>query len=329
MAPCRDIAYYSPRDSIIVAVKLWDWKEVDVAAIAEKVPGYSRRSVDSVLMAGLGVLCFSLTLPATRAADPALGSIVVGLGRAVVAAVLAGLLLWFKREPLPARRHWPGLAIVAVDVVVGFPLCSALALQHLPAAHGAVVTGLVPAATAVMAVWRAGEKPPRLFWVGVVAGVIAVLIFAAVQGAGHPQTADLLLLAAVAFAGLGYAEGGRLARELGGWRVICWALVLSAPFLVLPVALSLPRPGTVIPPSAWLGFAYVSCVSMFLGFFAWYRGLALGGVARIGQIQLVQPVLTLGWSALLLGERVTPTTVVAALLVVGSAALSQLKRLSH
>ncbi len=287
------------------------------------------RALDGVLLGGLGVLCFSLSLPATRAADPAFGGIVVGLGRALVAATLAGLLLCCRRERLPARRHWPGLAIVAIGVVVGFPLCSALALQHVQAAHGAVVTGLLPAATAVMAVLRADERPPRVFWVGVVAGAIAVVSFAAVQGAGRPQAADLLLLAAVVLGGLGYAEGGRLARELGGWRVICWALLLAAPFLVLPVALSLPPAGTAIPASAWLGFAYLSCVSMFLGFFAWYRGLALGGVARIGQIQLVQPVLTLGWSAALLGEHITPPTVLAALLVIGSAALSQRTRLAR
>ncbi len=288
-----------------------------------------RRATDGVLLGGLGVLCFSLTLPATRAADPAFGGIVVGLGRALVAAALAGLLLGVRGERPPARRHWPGLALVAVGVVVGFPLCSALALQHLPAAHGAVVTGLLPAATAVMAVLRADERPPRAFWGGVVAGVVAVLIFAVAQGAGRPQAADMLLLAAVALGALGYAEGGRLARELGGWRVICWALLLAAPFLVLPVALSLPRHGAAIPPGAWLGFAYVSCVSMFLGFFAWYRGLALGGVARIGQIQLLQPVLTLGWSAALLGERITPLTVLAALLVIGSATVSQRTRLAH
>jgi len=291
--------------------------------------GEARRATDGVLMGGLGVLCFSLTLPATRAADPAFGGIVVGLGRALIAATLAGLLLWGRGERPPARRHWPGLAIVAVGVVLGFPLCSALALQHLPAAHGAVVIGLLPAATAVMAVLRAGERPPRAFWIGVVAGVIAVLVFALVQGAGRPQAADLLLLASVVLGGLGYAEGGRLARELGGWRVICWALLLAAPFLVLPVALSLPRSVTAISQGAWLGFAYVSCVSMFLGFFAWYRGLALGGVARIGQIQLLQPVLTLGWSAALLGERVTPPTVLAALLVIGSATVSQRTRVAR
>ncbi len=171
-----------------------------------------RRAMDGVLLGGLGVLCFSLTLPATRAAVPVFGGIVVGLGRAFVAATLAGLLLWVRRERLPVRHHWPGLAIVAVGVVVGFPLCSSLALQRLPAAHGAVVVGLLPAATAVMAVLRADERPPRAFWIGVVAGVVAVLVFAVAQGAGRPQGADLLLLIAVVFGGLGYAEGGRMAR---------------------------------------------------------------------------------------------------------------------
>lgn len=276
----------------------------------------------------LGVLAFSLTLPATRAAVPELGGIVVGLGRAVVAAVLAGALLLLLRERPPAPRHRPGLAIVALGVVVGFPLCSALALRSVPAVHGAVVVGLLPAATAVMAVLRAGERPPLPFWLASAAGVGAVLLFAAAQGAGALQAADGLLLAAVALGALGYAEGGRLARELGGWRVICWALILAAPFLAPPVLLVVARDGLAAwrdaGPSAWLGFAYVALVSMFLGFFAWYRGLALGGVARVGQIQLLQPVLTLGWAALLLDETVDGQTLLASGLVIGSVALTRL-----
>ncbi len=271
----------------------------------------------------LGVLAFSLTLPATRAAVPALGSTVVGLGRALVAASLAGLLLLALRERPPARRHWPGLAVVALGVVVGFPLCSALALRAVPAVHGAVVVGLLPTATAVMAVLRAGERPPRVFWLACLAGTAAVLAFAAAEGAGRPRAADLLLLAAVALGALGYAEGGRLARELGGWRVISWALLLAAPFLAAPVALAIAARGLDAGPGAWLGFAYLSVVSMFLGFFAWYRGLALGGVARVGQVQLLQPVLTLGWGALLLGERVGARTVLAALLVVACVGLTR------
>ena len=272
----------------------------------------------------VGVLAFSLTLPATRAAVPELGSTVVGLGRAIVAAALAGIVLLAMRERPPARRFWPGLAIVAIGVVVGFPLFTALALQSVPAAHGAVVVGLLPAATAVMAVLRTGERPPPAFWFAVAAGVVAVLIFGAAEGAGRPQAADLLLLAAVLLAALGYAEGGRLARELGGWRVICWALLIAAPFLAIPVSAAVVQHGLSAGPGAWLGFAYVSVVSMFLGFFAWYRGLALGGIARVGQIQLIQPVLTLLWAALLLGEPIGPLTVLASLLVVGSVALTRL-----
>ncbi|MDQ6662372.1 MAG: DMT family transporter [Chloroflexota bacterium] len=281
---------------------------------------------EGFLMGSIGVLCFSFTLPATRLADPLLGGIVVGLGRALVAAVLALLLLVIRREPLPARRHWLGLVVVAVGVVVGFPLFSSLALQSLPASHGAVVTGLLPATTAVMAVVRAGERPSRLFWVSCLGGVLAVLFFAISQGAGQLQPADLLLLLAVLLGGLGYAEGGRLAREMGGWRVICWALVLMAPFLVLPVVFSFHLHANPAQPAAWLGFAYVSVVSMFLGFFAWYRGLAVGGVARIGQIQLFQPVLTLLWAALLLGEHITPLTLLASVFVIACAAASQWTR---
>jgi len=282
-----------------------------------------RRDIEGILFGLLGVLCFSVTLPATRVAVPELGATIVGLGRAEVAAALAAVLLLILRERPPARRHWRGLVVVALGVVVGFPLCSALALQYVPAAHGAVVVGLMPAATAIMAVLRANERPPRIFWAGVAAGVLAVLIFAVAQGAGRLQAGDLLLLLAVALAALGYAEGGRLARELGGWRVICWALIIAAPVLALPVALAVGERGLSASPQAWLAFAYVSVISMFFGFFAWYRGLALGGVARIGQIQLVQPVFTLIWAAVLLGEHVSIATAGAALLVIASAAVSQ------
>ncbi|CAA9551250.1 MAG: Permease of the drug/metabolite transporter (DMT) superfamily [uncultured Thermomicrobiales bacterium] len=274
----------------------------------------------------LGVLAFSFTLPATRIAAPALGGVVVGLGRAEIAALLAAVLLLIRRELPPPRRCWPGLAIVAGGVVVGFPLLTSFALRQVPAAHGAVVVGLLPAATAIMAVVRAGERPSPSFWGASAAGVGAVLVFAAAQGAGTPQPADLLLLAAVALAGLGYAEGGRLARELGGWRVICWALVLAAPFLLPPAAIAVARGGVAGDGRAWAAFAYVSVVSMFLGFFAWYRGLALGGIARVGQVQLIQPVLTLAWAVLLLGETVDLPTLMAALLVVATVALGRRAR---
>jgi drug/metabolite transporter (DMT)-like permease len=276
-----------------------------------------------MLFGGLGVLAFSLTMPATRAAAPELGGVFVGLGRSLVAALLAGVVLLWMREPLPARRHWAGLAVVALGVIIGFPLLSALAMQSLPAAHGAVATGLLPAATAVMGVLRAGEKPSKLFWLGCIVGVAAVLAFAMTEGAGRPQPGDLLLLVAVGLGALGYAEGGRLAREMKGWRVICWALVLVAPLLVVPIALAIGKHGVHASPRAWLGFGYVAIVSAFLGFFAWYRGLAAGGVARVGQIQLVQPVLTLGWSALLIGEPLRLPSVLASLTLIGVAVCMQ------
>lgn len=228
-----------------------------------------------------------------------------------------------RREPLPARRHLVHLAVVALGIVIGFPLLTSLALAHVPAAHGAVVVALLPAATAAMAVLRAGERPPGRFWVAAAAGLVAVLVFAVSQGAGRPATGDLLILAAVALGAVGYAEGGALAREIGGWRVICWALVLAAPLLVPVVAWQVARTGLHAGVDAWLGFAYVSVFSMFLGFFAWYRGLALGGVARIGQLQLAQPALTLVWSALILGERFGAGTALAALAVLGCAAATQ------
>lgn len=280
------------------------------------------RSSGGVLLGLFAVTCFSLTLPATRAAAPELGAITVGLGRALVAAALASVVLFVRRERLPERKYWPPLAVVSLGVIVGFPICTSIAMQTLPASHAAVLVGLMPAATAVMAVLRTHERPPKIFWLGCAAGVVAVLIFAMVEGAGAPQPADALLLAAVTLGGLGYAEGGRLSREIGGWRVICWALVLSAPVLILPVVFALPVAAASASATAWLGLAYVSTVSMFLAFFAWYAALARGGVARIGQLQLIQPVLTLAWSATFLGEAVHTTTVAAALLVIAAAALA-------
>ncbi len=283
-----------------------------------------------LLFGALGVLAFSFTFPATRAAVAELDATFVGLGRALVAAMLAAALLVFLGERAPERRHLGRIALVAVGVVVGFPLFSALALKDLPSAHGAVIVGLLPAATAVMAVLRAGERPSRGFWFACAFGLVAVLVFAVIEGAGRPQAADALVLLAVLLGAVGYAEGGVLAREIGGWRVICWALLFSAPLVLPAVALELLWVGPSAALSggfgAWLGFAYVSTVSMFLGFFAWYRGLAEGGVARVGQLQLAQPLLTFLWSALLLGEEVGPLTVLAGALVLLSVGLGQRTR---
>jgi drug/metabolite transporter (DMT)-like permease len=278
---------------------------------------------------GLGVLAFSLSLPATRVAVADLDATIVGLGRALVAAALAAALLSIRREPVPARADVPRLLLTGVGVVIGFPLFSSLALRELSSAHATVIVGLLPAATAAFAVARGGERPGRGFWAAAAAGLVAVLAFAATQGASGLAVADLYVLGAVALCAFGYAEGATLSRRYGGWQVICWALVLTAPALVPVVAVAVAVDGLSAGSDAWLGFAYVSLFSMFLGFFAWYRGLALGGIARIGQIQLGQPVLTLVWAALLLGEEVTAATVAAALAVLACVGLTQRARVSR
>ena len=273
-----------------------------------------------LLLGFIGVVSFSLTLPATRVAVPELGAVVVGLGRALVAAALAGLVLILRREPFP-RAHAVAIVTTGLGVVIAFPLLSALALRTVPAVHGAVIVGFLPAATAVFATLRGGERPSGSFWLGSGLGLAAVVAFAEFQGAGSLQAPDLLLFLAVACAAYGYAEGGRVSRTLGGWRVICWALVLTAPVLVLPVGYDIVRQGGLhAHAAAWAGFVYVAVVSMFLGFFAWYAGLARGGIARVGQLQLMQLPLTALWGVLLLREEVSGATVVAGCIVVASAA---------
>jgi drug/metabolite transporter (DMT)-like permease len=279
-----------------------------------------------VLLGTIGVVGFSFSLPATRLALRDLDPWVVAFGRAVVAAALAGVVLRATRAPRPTRVQWRSLSIVAAGVVVGFPLLTSLALHHRTAAHGAIVVGLAPAATAVMAVLRAGERPSPAFWAASAAGTAAVLAFAFVSGAGSLRVTDLELLVAVVLVGLGYAEGGALARELGGTRTICWALVLAAPLLVPVVALRVAQTGVDVHADSAFGFAYVAGVSMFAAFFAWYAGLARGGVARIGQIQLAQAPLTLVWAGMFLGERVTVGSALTAVLVVGCVAATQRAR---
>ncbi len=271
----------------------------------------------------LGVLSFSLTFPATRVAVAYLDPSVVGLGRALVAALLAALLLGATRQRWPTRTELRRLTFVVAGVIFGFPFLSAWALRQVPSAHGAIVIGLLPLATACVATFRGGERPSWLFWLAGLAGSAAVIGFALYSGAGGLHAADLALLGAVVAGAFGYAEGAQLARTLGSWQVISWALVLAAPLLSIPVGLAIWQHGLAAPPTAWLGFLYVAVVSQFLGFFAWYRGLALGGVARISQLQLLQPFLTLIAAALLLHEQVTPGTIAIALVVVAAVAIGR------
>jgi drug/metabolite transporter (DMT)-like permease len=254
---------------------------------------------------------------------------VIGGGRAVVAAVLASVALAATRSRRPHGRQWVRLAVVAGGGVAGFPLLPSVARRTTPASHGAVVIALLPAATAVAAVLRERERPPLAFWLAAGAGAGAALAFAAVQGGGlgRLQWADLLLFGAVVAAAVGYAEGGLLARELGPWQTVSWALVVAVPAMVAVTVTGLlarPAAGTA---GGWAAFGYLAAVSMFLAFFAWYRGLAIGPMASVSQVQLVQPVLTIGWAALLLHEKLTATTVLGGLAVVACAGLAVRVRL--
>jgi drug/metabolite transporter (DMT)-like permease len=273
-----------------------------------------------------GVAVFSLTLPFTRMAVAQLDPVFVALGRALVASILAAAWLWWNDAPLPRASQLGSLALVALGCVVGFPLFTSIALQTVPAAHGAVLVGILPLATALCAALRGHERPSFGFWVMALLGSAIVVGFALRKGGGVFHWTDVAIFVAVALAALGYAEGGRLAQRMGGQQVICWALVLSAP-LLLPVVLWLGwAHGTAIAAAgfkAWLGFAYISLFSMFIGFFFWYKGLALGGIARVGQVQLLQPLLTLLGASVLLGEPLELVNILFAVLIIAVVAFGR------
>ncbi|SEF62936.1 Permease of the drug/metabolite transporter (DMT) superfamily [Nonomuraea solani] len=279
-------------------------------------------------LAFLGVLAFSGSLPATAFAMRGFDPWLVAIGRAVIAGVIAVACLKATDRPLlPPRDQWHSYGLISLGVVFGFPVFSGLALAlGASTAHAAVVIGLLPAATAVCAVLRAGERPRFLFWVACAAGALAITAFTLTQHQGAFGWPDLLLVGALVSAAIGYTEGGRLSRTTPGWQVISHALVLSLPVTVpITVVLFLVTP---VQPSfeAVAGFAYVAVISMFLGFIPWYAGLAKGGIARAGQTQLVQPLLNLVWSWFLLGERFGPLTVGAALAVLVCVAITQRAR---
>ncbi|GAB2637383.1 DMT family transporter [Gordonia jinhuaensis] len=290
--------------------------KIDSSAIGNHASLLLARS--GLLWGLLGVLAFSFTVPFTRIATHQMDATFVGLGRAVVAGLLATVVLAVGRPPRPRGRQWVCVIAVAAGVVVGFPLLTSLALRTESASHTAVVIGLLPAATAVVAVIRGGERPSRGFWICAAAGASAVIVFVATTGTlGAISPGDLLVVGAVVAAAVGYAEGGLLARSLGAGYTVCWALVISLP---LTAAITATRPAPHASVSTWAAFGYLGVVSMFLGFFAWYRGLAIGPIATVGQVQLVQPVFTLCWAAVLLGETIGASTVLGAVAVVGCAA---------
>jgi drug/metabolite transporter (DMT)-like permease len=277
-------------------------------------------------LGALGVAIFALTLPMTRlavgpAADPQLPPLFVTAGRAAVAGLLSIAYLVMTGAPRPRRTQWSAFAVCASGTVVGFPLFLALALREVDAMHAAVVTGVLPLATAIAAAIHLRQRPSSGFWLCATAGCALVVGFAVHQGGGHLVAADALLLLAVASAAIGYVAGAQLSAQMRAEQVICWVLVLSLP-LTLPAMLVL-WPSHGARASAWGGFAYVTLFSMWLGFFAWYRGLALGGTVRVSQVQLLQPFLALLAAVPLLGERLEPATVVFSLAVIATVFLGK------
>ncbi|WP_309083347.1 DMT family transporter [Chelativorans sp.] len=254
----------------------------------------------------LGVLIFSGSLPATRVAVMDFDPVFLTVARAAIAGLLGLALLFLFREKRPSNGDLVSLLIVAFGVVLGFPLLTALALQHITSAHSIVFIGLLPLATAIFGVIRGGERPRPAFWLFSCLGTALVAGFALSQGLSASPVGDLLMLAAIIVCGLGYAEGAKLSRKLGGWQVISWALVLSLPVMLVLVVVTLPPSFNGVGQPAWIGLAYVSLFSMLIGFIFWYRGLAQGGIAAVGQLQLLQPFFGLGMAALLLGEAVSP-----------------------
>ncbi|MBP3997951.1 DMT family transporter [Pseudomonas koreensis] len=264
----------------------------------------------------IGVVIFSGSLPATRLAVLEFDPVFLTVIRATIAGALALCLLWLFRERRPARDQWLSLLIVALGVVVGFPLLTALALQYVTSAHSIVFVGLLPLATAIFGVLRGGERPRPVFWIFSVLGSSLVVGFAISQGLTASPAGDLLMLAAILACGLGYAEGAKLSRTLGGWQVICWALLLSFPVMAVLSVWLAPASLSGISLSAWFCLAYVSLFSMLIGFVFWYRGLAQGGIAAVGQLQLLQPFFGLALAATLLHEHVSVGMLVVTLGVI-------------
>ncbi len=282
-----------------------------------------------LLLGMLGVIAFGLTLPFTRMVVPYMDPIFIGLGRAVVAALVSILILLAMRVPRPRGYDWLRLLGVAGGVILGFPVLSAYAMQTVPASHGGVVLGILPLVTAIAATIVSGERPSLGFWLVGLLGSGLVVAYSLYQGAGAFGIGDIALLAAVVAASFGYAIGGTLSKRLGGWQVICWALVISLPIISYPAWTMMPKTPWDIPTDAWWAFAYLAIFSQLLGFFFWNQGLAIGGIARVSQCQLLQPFVTLVGSALIVGEALDSITIGCAVLVVGVVAISKRMPVTH
>ena len=269
-----------------------------------------QRTTNGWLSGLIGVVIFSASLPATRIAVGGFTPLFLTSARAVIAAMLGGALLLMLPQKRPAASDLGSLALVALGVVIGFPLLTALALQHITSAHSIVFIGLLPMATATFGVLRGGERPKPAFWLFSIIGALAVVGFALSRDGEASLTGDLLMVAAILLCGLGYAEGATLSRRLGGWQVISWSLLLSLPVMGAVALAAMPSTFAGIAVPVWASLAYVSVFSMLVGFVFWYRGLALGGIAGVGQLQLLQPFFGLLLAGVLLHEPV-PVSMIA------------------
>ncbi|MFD9602203.1 DMT family transporter [Streptomyces sp. NBC_01224] len=290
-------------------------------AVGSSTAGTANRG--GVTLAGLGVVAFSLTFPSTAWGLESFGPWSLVALRTLLAAAIAGGVLLAGRVPVPDRRHRAGLVVVAAGVVVGFPLLTTLALQTSTTSHAAVVVGLLPLTTAVFSSLRTGARPPRAFWIAALAGAAVVIAFTVQESGGALSGGDLYLFGALLVCAAGYTEGGRLAGVMPGWQVVGWALILALPLAVAGAAIALPLEPVRLTAHGVIGLVWVAAGSTFIGLYVWYRGMAEIGVPRASQLQLAQPLLTLVWSFLLLGEEVSTAAPVAAIAVLVCIAATQ------
>lgn len=279
-----------------------------------------------MLLGFIGVLMFSLTLPFTRIAVAELSPYFVTFGRSSLGGICALLLFAFTKPKLPTKNQLIRLSVMALGVVYGFPLFISLAMKTLPSAHGGIVLGVLPLATAVVGALRFNERPSLAFWITAVMGSLLVITYASLNGSGGLSSEDWLLFVAIASASIGYSEGGKLSEEMSSVEVISWALVLTLPINIFLTYQYIDFEISTVSTSAIISFVYVGLISMYIGFFFWYRGIALGGVARVGQVQLLQPFLTLVGAYFLLDEQITAMNIGFALCVLAVVVLGKRTR---
>jgi drug/metabolite transporter (DMT)-like permease len=304
---------------------LLSFMTADRSAIA--APAVSPLS-SGIVFAALGVLSFSLSFPGTVWALDGFGPWSATGVRGVLAAVIALSALLATRASRPARADWPALAVVAGGCAIGFPLLTTLALQTSSTAHSAVVIGALPMATATISALLTQRHPSKMFWAAAGTGAVVVIAFTLSQHHGQPTVADLYLFGALLVCAAGYAQGGRLSAHMPGWRVIAWGIVLAAPVNLAVSAWALPHEPLHLTAKAVVGMAYIAGISQFGGFVVWYKGMGLIGVARASQLQLAQPLLTLAWAVLLLGEHVSAAVPLTAVVVLACIVVTQRTRAS-